>query len=99
MNVHAVLVCMMRVAPHHCIVADNAAGRMVKRSQHRIARLVAYIQLRAQARNLIRKHKARVDALQPVYFCAPAHRAHRGVGVCQRKVPALAEHHIEVQRF
>ena len=47
-DVDAALVGLAGIAPHHRVMADDAAGRVIQRGQDRVARLVAHVELRAE---------------------------------------------------
>src|SRR5689334_16939407 len=59
---------LLRVAPDHGVVADDAARRVVERCQDREGRVVGRVQLRAQLLDLVRVDHAGIDPEQPVHL-------------------------------
>lgn len=59
--------------------------------------VVAQVQVRAEAGDLVGPDQPRVDPLELVDLGPSPHGAHRGVAVGQGQMPPLAEHHVEVQ--
>src|SRR6185437_16615577 len=60
MDLDARLERLLRVAPHHRVVADDAAGRVVERPEDRVGRFPRYVELRAQLGDLVGIDHARV---------------------------------------
>ena len=81
-----------REAPDDGVVADDPARRVVERAHDRPGRRVGEVELRAEPRDLVREHDARVDPEQLVHLGALVHRRHRAVGVRERQVAVLREH-------
>ena len=61
-----------RVAPHHRVMPDDAARRMIERSQHWIARPVAQVHRGHQPADLFRIDEPAVHAQQLIVFGAHA---------------------------
>ena len=85
------------VSPHHRVVADDAAGRVIQGALDRVAGVVGGVEARALLLDLVGADHAGVDTAELVDLGAPVHRAQGGVGVGQRQVAPLAEHHVDVQ--
>ena len=86
-----------REAPDDGVVADDPAGRVVERAHDRPRRLVGEVELRAEPRDLVRQHDARVDPEQLVDLGALLHHVQRAVGVREREMAVLREHEVEVE--
>jgi len=61
------------VAPHHCVVADDAAGWMVQGPQDWVAGVLGDIEAGCLLLDLLGIDDARIDALQLVDLGAPMH--------------------------
>ena len=85
------------VAPHHRVVAHDAAGRVVQGAQDRVAGMVGSVEAGGDLLDVVGADDAGVDALQLVDLGSPVHGAQGAVGVGQGQVAPLAEHHIDVQ--
>jgi len=86
------------VTPGHCVVPRQRTGRVIERAEDGVTNLLRHVQGRAQAADLVG-----VDHSESTPRClftrAPARGAHRGVGVRERKMPALRIHDIDVDLF
>ncbi len=88
---------LLGVAPDDGVVADDAAGRVVERALDRPGHVVADVDLRAELLHLVAVDHAAVDAEQLVDLGALVLHHERAVGVRQREVAVLREHHVEVE--
>ena len=86
-----------RVAPHHRVVADDAAGRMVQGRENRIARVVTEVEAGDQPRDLRGPDEPAVYAHEPVDFGPDVEPGHGRVGVRQGEMPLLGEEQVVVQ--
>ena len=96
-DVDAVVVGTACVAPDHCVVADDAAWRVVECPQDRVAGVRRDVEAGGLLLDLLRIDDAGVDALELVDLGPPVHGAQRGVGVGQREVASFGEHDVQVQ--
>ena len=97
MDLNAEGICGAGVAPVDGVMADDPAGRVVQRPEHRVAGGRRDVHVGHQGFDLLRRDNLGVDAFELVDLGPPAHGAQRTVVVGQRKMPAPGEHHVEVK--
>ena len=88
---------LLGVAPDDGVVADDPAGRVVERALDRPRHVLADVDLRAELLHLLPVDHAAVDPEQLVHLGALVLHDERAVGVREREVPVLREHHVEVE--
>ena len=88
---------LLGVAPDDGVVADDPAGRVVERALDRPGHVLADVDLRAELLHLVAVDHAAVDPEQLVHLGALVLHDERAVGVREREVAVLREHHVEVE--
>ena len=97
MDVDAHPVRLSRVGPHHRVVPDHAAGRVVERGHDRELGMVRKIELRTELRDLVRVDHPAVDAEEPIHLGALMRHVHRALGMRERQVSLLGEQQVVVE--
>ena len=85
-----------RVTPHHRVVADDAARRVVQRGLNRGVGVRTDVHGRHHAFDLVRKDQAAVHVEQGVVLGPQTQAVHAGVGMRQREMPDLGEQDVEI---
>ena len=88
---------LLGVPPDDGVVPDDPTGRVVERALDRPRHVLADVNLGAELLHFLPVDHAAVDAEQLVHLGALVLHDERAVGVRQREVPVLREHHVEVE--